>query len=81
MNNRRFRIRAGLAAAAAAVLISGAAWRGLGERARRRRDAGRAGGDVNEGYVCFQGSGHGVSIPVPRALATRGARRGPPLVE
>jgi len=29
MNNRRFRIRAGLAAAAAAVLISGAAWRGL----------------------------------------------------
>ena len=29
MDTRRFRIRAGLAAAAAAVLISGAAWRGL----------------------------------------------------
>jgi Do/DeqQ family serine protease len=29
MNSKRFRIRAGLAAAAAAALISGAAWRGL----------------------------------------------------
>src|SRR2546425_8321309 len=29
MDRKRFRIRAGLAAAAAAVLISGAAWRGL----------------------------------------------------